>query len=41
MDKDSRVKKCREMVVEGHRGDRSRKTWDEVVRGDLSVEYTT
>ena len=31
MDKDSWVKKCREMVVEGHGGrDRPRKTWDEV-----------
>ena len=38
MDKGSRVKKCREIVVKGHRGRGvSRKTLDEVVRGDLRV----
>ena len=37
MDKDSWVKKCREMV-EGHRGiGRPLKTWDEVIPGDLRV----
>ena len=40
LDKDSWVKKCREVAVEGHwsRG-RPRKTWDEVVV-NLDVVYT-
>ena len=39
MDRDSWVKKCREIVV-GLRGrGRSRKNWDEVLQDHLSVEY--
>ena len=35
---DSWVKKCREIVIGGHRGrGRPQKTWDEVVQGDLRV----
>ncbi len=39
MDADNWVKKCRDLDVEGSRGrGRPRKTWDEVVRGDLKAK---
>ena len=38
IDKDSLVKKCREIIVEGHRWrGRPQKTWDEVTHGDHRV----
>ncbi len=38
MDVDNWVKKCRDLDVEGNRGrGRPRKTWDEVVRGDIKA----
>ena len=38
MNKDSWIKKCREIVVEGHKGEVDHKRVDEVVRDDLSIE---
>ncbi len=39
MDVDNWVKKCRDLDVEGSRSrGRPRKTWDEVVRGDLKAK---